>query len=496
MAENIDQIFWFVELDPERVIYVSPAFEQLWGLPPAALYENPRLWLEKIHPDDRSNVRQAFEKWSKGRADTYDVEFRTIPREGTLRWINARGIVIGFREGRPYKLSGIATDITDRKRVEEERKEADRRKDEFIATLAHELRNPLAPIRNVISLLQLQGSLDPTVSHARDIIGRQIDHLTRLIDDLLDVSRITSDKLELRKERVSLSEVVALAVESSHPFIDQHHHRLSILLPGEPLYLNADKPRMAQVIMNLLSNAAKYTPMGGSITVSSERQGENVTLRVKDNGIGIAPEQLSQIFDMFYQANRSYDQLHGGLGIGLTLVRRLVEMHGGQVEVHSQGLNEGSEFVVHLPIFAEQHPPQEAIGSVETTRETGRRILVVDDYGESADTLAELLRFEGHEVEIANDGLKAIEVAGKFRPSVVLLDIGMPKLNGYEAARQIREQPWGKTMALIAVTGWGGENERKRSREAGFDAHLLKPVNYTELAKLIADLPKDNLTAA
>ena len=488
LAENMDQVFWFIELEPERFIYLSPAFEQLWGLSVGALYENPRLWLEKIHPEDRASVQRAFEDWIEGRADTYHIEYRTLPGDGTIRWVNVRGIVIGFKNGRPCKLSGIATDITERKRVEEERREADRRKDEFIATLAHELRNPLAPIRNVISLLQLQGSLDPQVHHARDVISRQIDHLTRLIDDLLDVSRITSDKLELRMERVSLAEVVNLAVESSHPLIDQHHHKLSILLPGKPIYLHADKPRLAQVIMNLLSNAAKYTSAGGRITLSAERHGDEVTVRVRDNGIGIAPEQLSQIFDMFYQANRSYEELHGGLGIGLTLVRRLVEMHGGQVEAHSEGSNQGSEFVVRLPIFAKQPETQREIPSAEATRTIGRRILVVDDYGENAETLAELLRFEGHEVKIANDGLKAVEMAEKFRPAVVLLDIGMPKLNGYEAARKIRAQPWGQTMVLIAVTGWGAAHDRERSREAGFNAHLLKPVNYPELAKLIADI--------
>ena len=496
LADNSDQVFWFAELEPELIVYVSQAFEQLWGVSPDRLYENPRLWIEMIHPEDRSNVQQAFENWVIGQEDTYDIAYRILRHDGEVRWINDRGIVLGFKDGRPYKLCGIATDITERKRVEEERREADRRKDEFIATLAHELRNPLAPIRNVISLLQLKGSLQPDVQRARDVISRQTDHLTRLIDDLLDVSRITSDKLELRKERVHLAEVVNLAVESSHPLIDQHHHKLSLLLPGEPIYLNADKIRLAQVIMNLLSNAAKYTPEGGRITLSAEHNGDEVAVRVTDNGVGIAPDQLPKIFDMFYQANRSYEQLHGGLGIGLTLARRLVEMHGGQVAAHSAGINQGSEFVVRLPIFVEQLQPQKETARAETATATVRRILVVDDYGENAETLAELLRVEDNEVEIAHDGLKAVEIAEKFRPSVVLLDIGMPKLNGYEAARKIREQPWGRNMVLIAITGWGGENDRNRSREAGFNAHLLKPVNYPELAKLIADLSGCKLTDA
>jgi PAS domain S-box-containing protein len=496
LADNIDQVFWFAELEPERITYVSPAFEQLWGVPTDRLYENPRIWVEGIHPEDRSKVEQAFENWVAGQAERYDIEYRILRHGGEVRWINDRGIVIGFRDGRPCKLSGIATDITERKRAEDERRQADRRKDEFIATLAHELRNPLAPVRNVISLLQLQGSPDPNVCRARDVISRQIDHLTRLIDDLLDVSRITSDKLELRKERVSLAEVVNLAVESSHPLIDQHHHKLSILLPGQPIYFYADKLRLAQVITNLLSNAAKYTPEGGRITLTAEHEGAEVVVRVEDNGIGIAPDQLAQIFDMFYQANRSYEQLHGGLGIGLTLARRLVEMHGGRVEAHSAGSNQGSAFVVRLPILAEELRQQKEPASAQATRGAIQRVLVVDDYGESAETLAELLRLGGHEVKIAHDGLKAVELAENFRPAVVLLDIGMPKLNGYEAARKIRAQPWGKNMVLIAVTGWGQEKDRDRSREAGFDAHLLKPVDYSELSKLIASVSTSASTDA
>jgi CheY-like chemotaxis protein len=260
--------------------------------------------------------------------------------------------------------------------------------------------------------------------------------------------------------------------------------------------LNADKIRLAQVIMNLLSNAAKYTPEKGRITLCAACNGEEVEVRVTDNGVGIAPNQLAKIFDMFYQANRSYEQLHGGLGIGLTLVRRLVEMHGGQVEAHSAGIDQGSEFVIRLPILGEQVPAQKERPSAEPRRATVQRILVVDDYRENAETLADLLRFDGYDVEVANDGLKAIEVAEQFRPSVVLLDIGMPKLNGYEAARRIREQSWGKAMVLIAVTGWGQEKDHNRSQQAGFNAHLLKPVDYPELAKLIANLSSGKLAGA
>jgi CheY-like chemotaxis protein/two-component sensor histidine kinase len=330
--------------------------------------------------------------------------------------------------------------------------------------------------------------LDPQVQRGADIIARQVDHLTRLIDDLLDVSRISRDKLELRKERVDLADIIQAAVEGSQPFINQHSHTLRVALPPEAVYLEADSVRLAQVFTNLLDNAAKYTQPQGHIALHVALEAKTAVVQVADNGMGIAPDHLPHLFDMFYQADRSYEQTQGGLGIGLTLVRRLIQMHGGTVQAHSAGKNLGSEFTVRLPVALEQVEPEKKADPGDKIAAHSRRILVVDDYGESAETLADLLRLDGNEVEIAHDGYEALEAAAQFRPAVILLDVAMPKLNGYDAARRIREHPWGKKMVLIAVTGWGQARDRQRSREAGFDAHVTKPVDYPELMNLLSEL--------
>jgi PAS domain S-box-containing protein len=435
--------------------------------------------------EQKEQLKAAISEARNGKFVRFETEHRGS--DGSVEIIDFSVRPMTDDAGRVTMLIPEGRRITERKQAEAALKEVDRRKDEFIAMLAHELRNPLAPIRNVIHLLQRKRSLDPHVQRGGAIIARQIDHLTRLIDDLLDVSRISRDRLELRKERVDLTEIINAAVEGSRPFIDQHGHEFTLTLPENAIYLNADSIRLAQVFTNLLDNAAKYTPGEGRIGLRVEQEGSTVVVRVTDNGIGIAADQLPHLFDMFYQADRSYDQSHGGLGIGLTLVRRLVEMHGGAVEVHSAGRNQGSEFSVRLPVSFEKPEPQESAAVMEKTMTGARRILVVDDYGESADTLADLLRLDGNEVEIAHDGFEALEAAANFRPTVVLLDVAMPKLNGYDAARKIREQPWGKKMVLIAVTGWGQARDRQRSREAGFDAHLTKPVDYPVLVRMLAE---------
>jgi signal transduction histidine kinase len=387
---------------------------------------------------------------------------------------------------------------------EEALREADHRKDEFLATLAHELRNPLAPMRNAIRVLGLKGSPDPDLKWSREVIDRQLDHLTRLIDDLLDVSRITRNQLELRRETVELADIVRDAVESTRPLIDERGHKVIVTLPPDPVGVSADVIRLTQALINLLNNAARYTPPGGSVWLSvelvpsaflpSDQEGRNdreVVIRVKDTGVGIAPEHLPRIFETFYQADRSLERTQGGLGIGLTLVRRLVEMHGGKVEVHSAGINQGSEFLIRLPVLAESATrtlPQEPVPHPEQPA-AARRVLVVDDNHDSAASLALLLQLTGYEVKMAHDGLEAVEAAAKLLPQIVLLDIGMPNLNGYDAARKIREQAWGKDMVLIALTGWGQEQDRERTREAGFDAHLLKPVDHDALTKLLASTP-------
>jgi CheY-like chemotaxis protein len=361
------------------------------------------------------------------------------------------------------------------------------RRTEFLATLAHELRNPLAPIRNSVHYLGMEGLTDRDVKTARDVIARQVAVMVRLIDDLLDVSRISRNTLDVRKERVELATVVESAVESSRPLIQQCGHELTISLPPQPLHLNADPIRLAQVFLNLLNNSAKYTNHGGQIWLTAERQGSDAVVSVRDNGIGISGEMLSHVFDMFTQVDRSLEQSQGGLGIGLTLVRRLVEMHDGSIEVRSDGPGEGSEFVVRLPLLI--LPPSETLPSNDGARAQALskcRILVVDDNKDSADSLGMLLRLKGNEIRTAHDGLEAVEVAEMFRPEFVLLDIGLPKLNGYDVARRIRQQPWGRDVILIALTGWGKAEDRRLSQEAGFNFHIVKPVDLAALEDLLA----------
>jgi len=378
-------------------------------------------------------------------------------------------------------------------------RDADRRKDEFLATLAHELRNPLSLISNVVTLQRTPGSLEYDGRWGQDIIDRQVNYLTRLTDDLFDVSRITRDKLVLQKEPVNLIEIIKAAVESSRPLIDQRQHQLTVNLPEVPITVEADRVRLTQVFMNLLNNAAKYTPDPGHIQVDVEVCGNAVVVLVKDTGIGIAAENFPHLFDLFYQVDHSYTRAEGGLGLGLTLVHRLVEMHGGKIEVRSEGLKRGSEFSVRLPLLpsrmAAQELPKE-ITKTEPSPARCRRILVADDFPESAATLARLLKQDGNDVQTAQDGIEAFEVAEHFHPDVVVLDIAMPKLNGYETARKIREQPWGKNLILIALTGWGQQQDRQRTQAAGFDAHLTKPVNYDAIMEILAKLSAGPTVAA
>ena len=373
-----------------------------------------------------------------------------------------------------------------RRQLIDQLREQDRRKDEFIATLAHELRNPLAPIRNALQLIRLSNNDQTRLDHATTIMQRQIDQMVRLVDDLLDVARISRNKLELRKELVDLEAVVRSAVDTSRPVIDASQNELSIELPSETVLLDADPVRLAQVVSNLLNNAARYSAPGGRISLTATTNDAELVLKVSDTGIGIETEKLSQIFDMFVQLDSSAPHPQGGLGVGLTLVRRLIEMHGGTVEAHSDGAGTGSEFVVRLPVSRVKAEP---IVETETTRavtEVRRRILVVDDNVDSAESMAMMLELSGHDVALAHDGAEAIERAKEFQPDVAFLDLGMPKLNGYEAARSIREQPWGRQILLVALTGWGQEDDKRRTREAGFDAHIVKPIDFIALEKLLA----------
>jgi signal transduction histidine kinase len=377
--------------------------------------------------------------------------------------------------------------------IEESRaalKEADRRKDEFLATLAHELRNPLAPIRNSLHILRLAASDSQTTERVREMMERQVNHMVRLVDDLLEVSRITRGKIELRKEQLELATVVQSALETSKPLVDAARHKLTVNLPAEPLILHADPVRLAQVLANLLNNAAKYTPEGGQIWLTAGSTGSDAVVSVRDSGTGIPAEMLPKVFDLFMQVDQTYSRAQGGLGIGLTLVSSLVSLHGGTVEARSEGLGRGSEFVVRLPLLAERLELDASdLRDSPPSAMSPRRILVVDDNRDAADSLGMLLKFLGADVRTVNDGPSALEAFQTYRPSVVLLDIGMPGMDGYEVARRTRQQPEGAGVTLIALTGWGQDEDRRRSKEAGIDHHLVKPVDLSVLEQLLAIQP-------
>ena len=389
----------------------------------------------------------------------------------------------------------VARDITQRKRAEERLqkseealRQADRQKDEFLAMLAHELRNPMAPIRNAVEILRLLGPKEPALVEAQDIVDRQLSHLVRLVDDLLDVSRITRGKVQLKREPIKVAAVIASAIESSRPLLNSRGHRLEVDLPAEPLRVHGDLTRLAQAVGNLLNNAAKYTENGGRVRLTVQQEGTEVAVRVQDTGVGIAAEMLPRLFDLFTQADQTIDRAQGGLGIGLALVRRLVEMHGGRVLAFSPGLGQGSEFVLFLPLLSDAPASKTPEPPGKTSPSGARlRILVVDDNVDAAETMAILLRLLGHEVTTVHDGYAALEAAASMEPQVVLLDIGLPGLDGYEVCRRLRRDRL-KQSVIVAMTGYGQDDDRQRSQKAGFDAHLVKPVDPEELQPLLTNL--------
>ena len=392
----------------------------------------------------------------------------------------------------------LQNEVAERARAEQALQEADRNKDEFLAMLAHELRNPLAPILNALQLLRMSPS-EPQSLWAREVIQRQLASLTRLVDDLLDVSRITRGKITLTREPVELSTLITRAVETIQPLIQERDHELTLHIPSQALRVNGDATRLTQALGNVLGNAAKYTDRGGRIELRCARQGTDIEIRVRDNGIGIPAELQPRIFDLFTQLDRRSDYSSSGLGIGLALVRRLVEMHGGSITAHSTGAGAGSEFVIRLPLLSDAgalpedraEPP-----GVHDEPAVSRRILLADDNADALESLATVLRLRGHEVYSAPNGAIALETAVRHMPEVALLDIGMPLLDGYEVARRIRAHEWGKAVTLVALTGWGQESDRRRSQEAGFDTHLVKPLDLEKLTALLAQLPTQARDAA
>ena len=458
-----------------------------------------------IHPDDQPAVLEAVA--AATRLDDpapYDMEYRIVLRDGSLRWVFAKGRSSIVGEGPTRRVSsfdGTVADITDRKRSEQEReqlvallREQDQRKDEFLAILAHELRNPLAPIRNGLQIMRLAHGDPVATERVRAMMERQLRQMVHLIDDLLDLSRISRGSIVLRREPIELAQAIHQAIETSRPSIEQAGHALLIDIPPGPIHVNADLTRLAQVFSNLLNNAAKYTQHGGRIRLTVHQLGGEVIVSVKDDGIGIPAHLLPQVFEMFTQVDRNLERSQGGLGIGLSIVKRLVEMHDGSVEARSDGDGRGSEFVVRLLAVAPAFVGPQADDAAEPPRfPSRRRILVVDDNEDAAVSLALLLRAMGNDTEMAHDGLEALELAATFRPDVVLLDIGMPKLDGHEVCRRIRQQAWGAGIVVCALTGWGQEEDRRRSMEAGFDVHLVKPVLPADLEKLLAGVPAANV---
>lgn len=412
------------------------------------------------------------------RAEGYELELFDL---GTSRALGAATLVLGV-------VGLMWTALLALRRREQREREADRRKDEFLATLAHELRNPLAPIRNATAVLRLAYNDRALFERTTDMIGRQMTHFVRLIDDLLDVSRISRGKLELRRERVELAPTIQQAIETCRPLVEAAEQQLAVTLPPQPIFLYADPIRLCQIVGNLLNNACKFTGPRGQITLAAERQGDEISISVRDNGIGIPPDQLESIFEMFSQVDQSLERSQGGLGIGLTLARRLVELHGGAIDARSEGLGQGSEFAVRLPIIEKPAPLSENPSAANRPTDK-RRILVVDDNRDSANSLAILLRIGGSEVSVAYDGEEAVQIAATQRPQAILLDIGLPKLNGFDACRRIRAQPWARDALIIALTGWGQKEDRRKSAEAGFDFHMVKPVDLNELAKLLSGEP-------
>jgi PAS domain S-box-containing protein len=480
LAGEVGTFEWDVEADR---VWGDGNFGRLFGL---AEGDGPTdgvplsRCIEAIHPDDRALVRDRVGRTLETGCP-YEAEYRLVTGP-QARWVVARGVGERNAEGRVVRFPGAIVDITDLKRAEEALREADRRKDRFLATLAHELRNPLAPVRAALHILEAAGD-DPlaaeSAAEARAVLGRQIGHMVRLIDDLLDVARITTGRIVLQRRRVGLDEAVRAAVETARPLLDRMGHRLTLDLPPHAPALDADPTRLAQVFANLLNNAAKYTEPGGDVRLTAHREGGEAIVRVTDNGIGIPPDMLDRVFEMFTQVDGTAERSQSGLGIGLTVVKALVEMHGGRVAIRSD--------TVRLRIA-----PGAAAAGGGPRRPAGGprlRILVVDDSEDIAAMQATMLRMMGHEVRTARDGREGVDSVAGFLPDVVLMDIGMPRMDGYEAAREIRTR-FGREAFLVALTGWGQDEDRRKSAEAGFDRHLVKPVSPETLRKLLAEVPR------
>jgi two-component system CheB/CheR fusion protein len=466
------------------VVRCSDNAREFWGIEIGQASDFMRV----IHPEDVPLVVQAANDAlaKDGSDDVYGSEYRLVRADGRIRWMQSRGRIDRGSDGRPARIFGVTIDVTDLKEAEEQLRLEDRRKDEFLATLAHELRNPLAPIRTGLALMRMERDPDAT-ERTRQMMERQLGHMVRLVDELLDLSRVTRGTVHLEKERADLLAILGTAIEASRPVLDEAGVQLTLRLPEAPVILDADRTRIAQVVSNILNNAAKFTEPGGRVELSAAVHGADVRVSVTDTGAGIPAGMLTQIFEMFVQVRDARVGGQPGLGIGLTLVRRLVDLHGGRVWAESPGPGGGSTFHVTLPLApavaasdtARSAPP--AVGSPSS-----RRVLVVDDNLDAAEMLGMLLSLDGHDVRTASNGPEAIAVAQQFRPQVALLDIGLPGMSGYELAGRLRAAAGPAGLVLVAVTGWGQEEDRRRSRDAGFDDHLTKPVDPAAVLDIVA----------
>jgi PAS domain S-box-containing protein len=477
LAETVPSIIWTCAPDGE-ITYGNSYWREYYGIEQGGA--PAQLTRAIVHPDCSERVHSLVTA-SLAAERAFEFEARHRRHDGAYRWFITRAVPWRDDHGIVQSWFGVTTDIHDQKELQDRLRDADRRKDEFLATLAHELRNPLAPIQSALHALKLAPQ-EGTRERLQGIMERQMQLLVRMIEDLLDVSRISRGKLILRTQRVQLSQVLAVAIETVRPLIEQAGHTLNVDLGEEDVTLDGDPQRLSQVFANLLNNACKYTEPGGTLWIGARTEDGVLRVSLRDTGIGLSRDHLARVFELFAQVDVSLERSRGGLGIGLTLVRQLVEMHGGQVSARSEGTGRGSEFIVSLPVAAPlQAATAVAPDALPAAIEGALRVLVVDDNRDGADTLALSLGMLGHQVMAAYDPLEALERAGSFAPDLAFLDVGMPSMNGYELARRIKELAWGRDTMLVALTGWGQEEDRRRSSDAGFDEHIVKPIDFAAI---------------
>lgn len=483
MADTAPAMLWVTNRS-DHLEFISRGWLEYTGQTQSLAYRDGFGWLDQVHPDDRDASAEAFREASERRRPL-EIQYRLRRSDGVYRWALDTGRPRLDEDGEWVGYIGSVIDIHEQKLALDALREADRRKDEFLATLAHELRNPLAPIRNALHLLDL---VDGPAQSARirEMLQRQVSHMVRLVDDLMEASRISRGKLDLKLEPVRLADVLRDAVETSRPLIERAGHTLQMHLTEEPLLVQGDAVRLTQVFANLLNNAAKYTDDGGLIELTLRHSNGWAVVAIQDNGTGVAPEHLPRLFEMFRQLDSTASRQHGGLGIGLALAKQLTEMHGGRIEAASAGLGQGSTFTVELPLVQTEVPAVSSLPPVKSTKR--ERVLVVDDNQDAADSLGLLLGFHGVEVRVVYSGTEALHACQVWHPTLILLDLGMPGMDGLEVARRLRADPDRAGIKIVALTGWGQEKDRRGTEAAGFDHHLIKPVDMNVLQAMLQSL--------